>query len=54
MSGSDNTPMLDFGAPRHEGVCAVLICAGQAVATAMMEGVRVSPGAAVFGVTAAG
>jgi transcriptional regulator with PAS, ATPase and Fis domain len=32
--------MLDFGAPRHDGVCAVLICAGQAVATAMMEGVR--------------
>ena len=33
MSALDNTPMLDLGAPRTDGVCPVLICAGQAVVT---------------------
>src|SRR6185295_14361910 len=40
MSGLDNTPMLDFVAPRTDDVCAVLICAGQAVATTGTAGVR--------------
>jgi transcriptional regulator with PAS, ATPase and Fis domain len=32
--------MLDFGAPRNDSVCPVLICAGQAVSTASTDRVR--------------
>jgi len=40
MSALDNTPMLDLGAPRTDGVCPVLICAGQAVSTDAPEDSR--------------
>jgi len=41
MSGLDNTPGLDFSAPRPDGACPALICAGQAVVTHPTDGVRV-------------
>lgn len=41
MSGSENTPTLDFGAAPSSRPCLALICAGQAVVTSSTDGVRV-------------
>ncbi len=41
MSALDNTPMLDLGAPRTDGICPVLICAGQSVSAEMTDVSRV-------------